>query len=710
KQYESGVFDEIEKEFSELLHFHDRSDVVAPSNKIEEALLQIWKDVLQDGNVGIESKFFQIGGDSLKATQLIMKVYQEFHVELPIEKLYTAQTVKILANQLPSLERKEYKAIPKAAMVDSYPSSPLQKRIYYAWRIDPDSIAYNMPVAIKLKGKINPEKLQKCLQGMVMRHDAMRMAFHLADDQLRFRVSNEVIARLNCIECVKEKWDEKLRSLILPFNLAEGPLFRFFLLRYAHNNEYVLLLDFHHIISDGRSAYWFIDELVKMYNGDELPSLNVSFRDYVVWDRQNGDKANTSLKKYWLDSFSDEVPVLEMPCDFARPLVRSPKGKRLKFDLSYNISARLREISKSCLVTMHSLFFNLYNILLTKYSNQEDIVIGIPIQVRKHPDLQRVQGMFVNNLPIRNRIALNCSFEDLLKKTSQLIIEAIDHQDLAFDDLLNCLNLSSHAGRNPLFDTMFVYQSLEKNSRQIAEFEVATYTFDPGFSKFDISMEVLEDGDQISYVFEYSLDLFKDETILKLSSGFERMITKVIENPAIKIGDLVPISDEEFEDFTVTYNTTGKSDKPFIPIPELFEEQAKQYPDSIALEFNGKKFTYRDLELKANAIANALRNKSIGKGDLVGIHLRRSPELIAAILGIFKSGAAYLPLEADMPRERVKFILADSGCRFLINHSQVEDFELRNNNLLEIFDIDSLSKDTDNRQVSVCNNPTDLAY
>jgi len=403
------------------------------------------------------------------------------------------------------------------------------------------------------------------------------------------------------------------------------------------------------------------------------------------------------------------LPVLEIARDFPRPAITSVIGKRQTFSLTESVSVKLKEISIEYQVTKHALFFTLYRIFLGKYSGQEDVVIGIASRGRTHPDLQQVQGMFANNLSIRSVVVGNQYFTDLLKHASKLINNAIDHQDLAFDDVMNSLNIPSRPGRAPIFDTMFLYQSLEMSDQQAADIKFKKYSFDPGFSKFDITMDV-EDGDQINYAFEYSTRLFKDETILEFSKGFENIIDQVLQNPGVLIEDLSPLGKREFQDFYVSYNETRKEIEPSVTVLDLFEKQVENNPDSIAIEYRGQELSYKELDAKANAVAGTLKGKAVGKGDIIGLHLKRSPEMIATLLGILKAGAAYLPLEQGTPLERVKFIVQNSGCTFLISDLEYAHAAFANLPQPEVLTLRSLFDNPGSRFITQKNQPTDLAY
>ncbi|WP_185113959.1 non-ribosomal peptide synthetase [Fulvivirga imtechensis] len=673
EKYRCGDFEEISEEFDKLLTSEYEYSNALPQNQIEKKLQEIWEEVLQTKKVGVERKFFQAGGNSIKAIALIMKMQQEFHVDISIRELYEFSTVRRLAAVIDNFAERQYKSIHQAPKADFYPVTSLQKRLYYASKIDPESIAYNVPMGIILKGKLDVDKLQQSLQNLVLRHDSLRMTFHKAGDgEPVFRVADTAEAKISRTACRREEWSIKLRKLIKPFDLTYGSLFRFYLLE--DKKECLLFLDFHHVIMDGQSAYWFINELLTLYSGGELPPTGASYSDFAIWEYDV--IKNESQSAYWAKLFSDGIPTLELPLDYPRPAVLTTIGKRKNFVLKKELVERLRHLSQELEVSPHTVYFTLYNVLLSKYSGQKDIVIGIPVLGRRHPDLERTLGMFVNTLAIRNSLTDSITFRDAVRQTFGKLSEAFDHQDLAFDDLINLLDIKAKAGRNPLFDTMFLYQDSGIGVRNIADLEISRFSFDPGFSKFDISMEVTENDEGALFSLEYSSKLFSEDTILRMARSFEQLLQRAVTNPKIKIGNLSPISDREYQQFMVDYNAT-KRDLNFKAIYELFDEQVEQNPERIAIQFNEQEISYKELGIKVNSAAQTLLNSGVCKGDLVSICLPRSPELVITILGCLRAGAAYVPIDQDMPAERIKFILNDSRSRYIITDSDDKlDFQI----------------------------------
>jgi amino acid adenylation domain-containing protein/non-ribosomal peptide synthase protein (TIGR01720 family) len=709
EQYKKGQFKEVEQRLNKILEESDdnKSSEVALVNDNEQKLIDIWKRVLRRDTINVTQRFFEIGGNSLKAAEMMMVLTKELEVELPIEILYQKQTIKELASEIKTLRKQKYNPIPVASKADYYNVSSSQKRLYYFWEINKLSISYNNPIAFKIVGEVEIDRLEENIKSLILRHDSLRMSFHRVTEP-EFKIHENIDFSMGYIFYSDKDLDSTLKQLVQPFDLSEAPLFRTALLKGAAN-EFVLFIDFHHIVSDGVSIWNFVDELMKLYTGTKLSPLPVQYKDYLCWEKENleSDKIK-SQEAYWIKELAEELPILEMPINFTRPVIFNSEGKKFEAELNRETVDKLKRIASANECSLHVLMFTLYSVMLSKYTGQENMVIGIPVAGRRHPDLQNIHGMFVNNLAINAKITENESFIQLLKRQKAKVNEALKNQDYPFDYLVNSIGDRRDISRNPIFDNMFIYQNIGPLEFDNSKFKMKKYFFDAGFSKFDISLEVLDDNDQMKFAFEYSTQLFKEETISRLSMGFEEIINKIIENPEIRLADLSPLSAEEFQNVIITYNATGKKTK-LVPVSELFEQQVKSCPQNIALEFKQQKVTYAELDIKVIQVASALKSRIIGKGDIVGIHLKRSPELIIAVLGVLKAGAAYLPMENDMPMARIKFIVEDSNCKLLISDSLAgySDF---GNKALDILTFESLLSITDARCSLTRNNSKDLAY
>jgi len=322
-------------------------------------------------------------------------------------------------------------------------------------------------------------------------------------------------------------------------------------------------------------------------------------------------------------------------------------------------------------VTLHAVFFTLYGILLAKYSGQDDIVIGVPVQAKPHPDLSAVHGMFTNNLPVRRTLRPDSTFLDAVKESHALLSESLDHRHLPFGELIDLLDVPVAPGRAPLFDTMFLYQLSEDEAWGEGELACERHTFDPGFSKFDLSMEVFSEGAHTRYAFEFATHLFSPDTIRDFAKGFDVLLQGAAGSPSTKIADLTVLDEEALRALVVDYNrTAAPGAEPFSSVLSAFRRQVAARPGAVAVECGATRLTFGELDRQARRVAEALRQSGVGRGDLVAIEMARSPELVAVVLGTLHLGAAYLPLDKELPAQRMHFILGDSGCRFLVTDAE----------------------------------------
>jgi amino acid adenylation domain-containing protein/non-ribosomal peptide synthase protein (TIGR01720 family) len=654
EEFRQGDYKEVEAQLNQLLEQVPQHIYAAILNDDERKLLRIWSNILKTKHVDAERSFFEQGGNSLKAAELAMAVAKEFAVELPVEIIYEKQSLRELAVEIKNAAQSKYTSIPKAPASDYYPAAPAQEQLYYNWKLNPNSTAYNIPVAFAINGNLNVERLEACIKQLVQRYDALRISFD-ADKPL-MKVHDTIDFKL-----------EHGNIDVKPFDLTIAPLFR---IKLSDDNR-ILFTDFHHIISDGISVYNFIAELLNLYTGNEPTPLRINYTDYVCWAKETN-----SQEDYWLKQLDGELPVLELPTDFKRPVLFNPQGRKLEFSLDASIITKLKQLATDNNVTLHVLMFTLYNILLSKYSGQEDIIVGIPVSGRRHPDLQGMFGMFVNNLAIRTTV--KGAFEELLQQQKENIANALNNQDYPFSSLVTRLATKRDISRNPIFDTMFVYQNMGFPTASETGFTIERYFFDPGFSKFDISLEIFEDADSMKYYIEYCTHLFKEETILRIQRHFNNLIT-----------NLSLLDEAERNEYIHSFNATKEDYPKDKTIHQLFEEQVSRTPNAIALEWNNNTLTYSELNARANALAADLRAKGVTRNTVAGVLMERSPELVISLLGILKAGGAYLPMDIDLPEERVASLIKTSQCKLVIT----KDFKI-----------------TSSTEIQDAASPSDLAY
>ncbi|AXY73682.1 amino acid adenylation domain-containing protein [Paraflavitalea soli] len=679
----------------------------SPANDTEQKILAIWEAIFEKTSIGVLDRFFEIGGNSLKAAALAMKFQQEFRVHLPVEKLYEWPTIRALGQQLSSLRKMDYQPIPQAAPQAFYPLSSAQKRLYYAWKLDPQSIAYNVPTAFTLRGKPVIDKLVQCLERLVQRHDVLRMSFGMMEEPV-FNLSPEGKVNMECIGYESVALSEKLTSLVRPFNLHQGPLYRCCLLKNEEATQYVLFLDVHHIICDGQSVYHLLDELLKLYAGEELPATSISYRDFVLWERQQAVEQDVTLQSFWTRQLSGELPVLDLLPDFARPPFFPTAGKRREGCFDQQTTQQLYQYAANRQLPLHDLLFALYQLLLFKFTGATDIITGIPVGGRSHPDLQGMPGMFVNNLPIRTGLDAGLSFENWVQQVSATIQEALQHQQLPFDRLLSLVEVPPHPGRNPLFDTMFLYQSFGVPGKYNNELSLTRKPFDPGFARFDCTLEIVEGAGNLQYTFEYATRLYSDDLIVAMSASWLQITTQALNDPALSLAAISPLDKVTHEAFIYGFNNTAKAHVPGTTVLSLFESQAIRTPDAIAIQYKEETISYKALNEQANHVAQALRKQGVQAHECVGICLPRSPQLLLGLLGIWKAGCAYLPIDAELPADRIRYMLEDSRAVCWITHPHLhKDMAIAG---VQRFDVDELAKPITSDHQPLAVQPGDLAY
>lgn len=684
ERFKNGDFSDADLRLQQLMEQEKSRNLpeTTSDDHNEQLLLKIWTYILKTSPTDVNQHFFEAGGNSLKAAEMSMEVWKNFQVDLPVETIYKKPTIRELAIEIKQLHIQEYIPIPVIPATTYYPLSSAQIRIYYSWEINRFSTAYNIPIALQLKGDINKARLEHCIQQLIDRHDALRIKLSKAHE-LHFSVADSFRFILDCNECSHDALDQQLRNLVMPFDLFNDQLFRSELLQ-TGRQEYILFFDFHHIIADGISIYHIIKELLDLYSGIELLPPPLQYKDYTTWEKVYLQSTMIGHQEaYWLSQLQGELPVLEMATDFQRPVVLDTSGAKLVFEPGKELVDKLSDLASANECTLHVLLFTIYNILLFKYTGQEDIITGIPVANRRHPDLHNTVGMFVNNLAIRSRPHGGQTFYQLLSAIKKNVAAALDNQDYPFMNLIQKAEGRRDVSRNPLFDTMFIYQNMGFPQTHFPDLSITPYPFDPGFSKFDISLEIFEGTDTHRFAFEYATSLFRKETIAAIANHFTILMNSVADHPHMQLADLPIISPSEYDEYTAPL----KSDNPHKTIVRLFEEQALRTPDHIAITFNHEEINYHELNKRADHLAGILRQKGVARGSIIGIFLPASPGFIISVLAVLKAGGAYLPIEPDMPEERIKYLIRNSYCSLLIAETGSTD-NLIDIDILHIDNID----------------------
>ncbi|MCX6582995.1 MAG: amino acid adenylation domain-containing protein [Candidatus Aminicenantes bacterium] len=650
----------------------------APRDEVEEKLAGIWSEVLgiKKNLMGIDANFFESGGHSLKAAVLLSKIHRELHVKMALVEVFTRPTIRGLAEYIINTKEDIYISIEHAAKKEYYRLSPAQKRMYFLQQLLEDSIVYNMPAAVILEGVIDKGRLQAAFKKLIRRHESFRTSFEMVGDEPVQRVHDDVEFEIEYKNSSTDYTDytddkDKIQYFIQPFDLSRAPLLRVNLTS-SSETLHLLLVDMHHIISDGVSQGILIRDFMRLYGGGELLPLKLQYKDYAEWrNSEREQEAVKQQKESWLKEFAGEIPVLDMPTDYPRPVVQSFDGMAIDFEIESNAAGALKALALEEGATLFMVLLSLYTIFLAKLSGREDIVVGTATAGRGHADLEKIIGMFVNILALRNFPCGEMTFEQFLKEIKQRTLSAFAQQDYPYDELVEALTIERDTGRNPLFNAMLALQNMDIPAAEIPGLKLKPFDLKNRIAKFDLTLIISEMGKDLLCTFEYCTKLFKQETIERFTGYFNKIVFHVIENPGTKIAEIDILSEQERKQLLVEFSGAGAAYPVEKTLHELFEEQVEKTPNSIALVGADPRvcpisLSYRQLNEQSGRLACLSIEKGVQVGSIVGIMMKRSVDLIIGIIGILKCGAAYLPIDPNSPEERIAYMLKDSSAKILL--------------------------------------------
>ncbi|UCH97246.1 MAG: amino acid adenylation domain-containing protein, partial [Candidatus Aminicenantes bacterium] len=665
----------------------DKTGYTPPRNEIEKKLVDIWSGVLNadHSSISINNNFFRLGGHSLNATIAISRIHQYFNIRLTLADIFKTPTIRGLARTIKGAVRIEdkYYPIEKVEKKEYYLLSSAQKRLYILDQVEFASTSYNMPEVYQLAEEPDKSRLEQAFRQLIQRHESFRTSFIMPDDEPVQQIHDEVKFEIEYFDLATENTEgvapptSTIKNFIRPFGLSRPPLLRAGLIK-TENEKSLLLVDMHHIISDGISMTIFQKELAALYHSKQLPPPIIQYKDYAQWQHKESRKEKMKRQEeYWLKEFKGEIPVLNLPTDFPRPTIQSFAGNTLYFQLGKEQAEVLNLLAATEHTTLFMILFAIFNILLAKLGGQENIVVGTPTAGRRHADLENIIGMFINTLALKNYPSGDKKFSEFLAEVKTKTLDVFENQEYQFEDLVELLNVPRDASRNPLFDVMFVLQNIEEKETHQPGLEMTPYKYLNNICKFDMTLITEETDVGLSFDLGYCTRLFKEETIRFFISYLKKIISLVTTNPQIKISEIEFISDQEKKKILYDFNNTNREYPADKTIPGLFAEQAEQTPDHTAvvgahqlheLHEKGTRglaplyITYKELNKQSLQLANLLlEEKGVKPSTMVAIMMEKSLEMIIGILGILKAGCAYVPLDPQAPLSRTKYLLQECG-------------------------------------------------
>jgi bacitracin synthase 3 len=662
-------------------HPDKEQEYAAPVNEIQQELAAMWSDILKIERISINSHFFQLGGNSLNLMTMVTKIHKVFDVRLSLDQVFNNLTIEKQAAVIADTVKDKYFSIAPVEKKQYYALSPAQQRLFFLHQVDQNSTAYNMPQVVSLAGEIDKGRVEESFAKIIKRHESFRTSFDMVyGNPVQVIHDNREIkffVPYNTNE--GPGLEASINDFFRPFNLGRVPLLRVGLIK-TGELQHILVLDTHHIVSDGVSLMLLIKEIMSVYAGEEVPGFHVQYKDFSEWQTIE----NQWLKKqetYWLSQFSAEVPVLSLPTDFSRPARQDFEGNALTFQVDKEQTAKLKTLCSTSEKTLFMVLMAVFTVFLSKITGQEDIVVGTGVEGRRHEDTRHMIGMFVNTLAARNYPHKEYSFHDFLEKVGQRTLKIFENRDYPLELLVEKLKIKRDPSRNPLFDVVFMLQNIEQTEIEIPGIKLSPYKGKiHRTAKFDMTLQVMEvDGGMVGEI-EYSTALFRLDTIKRLIKYFKKTMADILENPGEKLSDIEIISREEKKQVLYDFNDTAAEFPKNKTIHELFAEQAAGTPDHTALvgkeegrkgrRVEGKQedisLTYKELNEKAGQLAYRLQEKGVQADRIVGIMLYRSIEMVIGMLAILKAGAAYLPIDPDYPQERIQYMLKDSDARVLL--------------------------------------------
>jgi non-ribosomal peptide synthetase component F len=567
-----------------------------------------------------------------------------------------------------------------------YPLSSAQQRMWFLDQLEPGSPLYHIPAALRLRGTLNVEALVHSLTEIISRHETLRAFFTLEKGYpvqqvalpAAFQLPMTNLSELAAGECGKRIEQLAQEEARQSFNLACGPLMRARLLRVSEV-EHILLLTLHHIAADGWSVGVLIQEVAALYDSfvrqqpSPLSPLRVQYADFAAWQaaRRNSEPINAQLA-YWKEQLKNPA-TLELPTDRQRPAVMRSHGAHYSFHLSPEISLALEKFSHSENATLYMTLLAAFNVLLHRYSHQEDLCIGSPVASRNRAEIEGLIGLFVNTLVMRTDLSGNPTFRELLCRVRQTALDAYAHQDVPFEMIVDAVQPQREMSRTPLFQVMFDLQPSTQTLLQLPGLSVELMEIENGTAKFDLMMMV-EQGAQLKVTLEYNTDLFKAATIERMGGHFQRLLASIAAEPETRVGEFDLLTKREKQQLLIEWTDTRFESDAFphtATFHQLFEAQAMRTPEAVAVACESQTLTYQQLNMHANQLARYLLRQGVQTESLVGLCVERSLEMLVGLLGILKAGAAYLPLDPAYPAERLRFILEDANASVLLTKEQV---------------------------------------
>jgi len=661
--------------------FYNENMYLAPRDEVEINLAEIWQLVLGVERIGIFDNFFELGGHSLMAMRLVSKIRKQFNLNLEVRDLFQYPTIAQLRQYLK--EKNASTLLPpikKSMDLSRIPLSFGQERFWFIDQLE-GTVQYHSPQVLRLKGLLNKEALDFALHQIVERHQILRTVMHSDEAGETQIVKSSQEWNLNSVNgLIYQNDDEALYKYVKylvsePFDLSNDFMIRAHLIL-IKENEYLLVVVIHHIASDAWSSILITKEFNEFYNAFDqnrkakIEPLSLQYTDFSIWQRTylQGELLERKLA-YWKEKLNNWIP-LQLPTDFLRPSVQGNRGAMVQGAINQDISNKLKDLCKENNASMFMMLLSAFKVLLYRYSGQEDICIGIPVADRQQTEIENLVGYFVNSLVLRTEVKGNDTFRSLLERIKTGTLDALEHQDVPFEKVVEAVIKERDLSRSPLFQVMFALQNNPDFSElNFGELKVQIEKFEHTSAQFDFTFQIAQTDEGLIIYVEYCTDLYTENTIKRLIEHYKELLVSIIADSTQYLGKLNLLSKSEEKLLLKGFNNTSGNYSSKKTIVSLFEEQAAKTPEKMALIYGNQAFTYSEINERSNQLAHYLKSKGVKPESLIPICLGRSIEMVVAMLGVLKSGGAYVPIDPEYPIDRIGYMLYDTGAEIVISTS-----------------------------------------
>ena len=659
---------------------HTHSNNLIPTTENEIVLSKIFKEVLKQDEIGMQDDFFELGGDSLAAIELVTKIYNKLNIEIGIKEIFDNATVKQMAELVENKKlNSNNKRIIKVEEKDNYNTSFAQQRIYYASQTgENDSTLYNISGGVILDVLPDINKLEKTINKLIEKHSILRTHFELQDGKLMQKIEPQYNFKLNVKEENTKDLEKIFSNFVRPFELLKQPLFRFEL-AILKNKKAFLMLDMHHSISDGASLNILLKDLCNIYNDEEQMEEAIEYKDFAEWEYKKIEAGEfKQSENYWMEQFKDEIPTLNLPTSYKRNNKESFSGASEQIKIDSNLSKKINEIANKLNCTRYMICLAAYYILLHRYTEQKDIIVGTPISGRYLPEIENVVGMFVNTLALRSKINDNNSFAEYIENVRSMCLNAYDNQEYPLELINDKLDIQREDGKRRLYDTMFIFQNNAYPEFNLDGMDAKYYIPKSTVSKFDISLELMENRENsLDMRVEYCTEIFNKEYVMNFAEHYIKILQEVCNDETIRINNIDILTQKE-RNILKEFNNTKVEYSKNETVIKVFEKHAQMHPDEIAIIFEDKKITYKNLNDRANGLAELLVSQNVMPGNVVGILVSRSENVVISMLAALKVGCAYMIIDPSLPIDRINYMLSDSEAIALLTEQTAKYIKFKN--------------------------------